>query len=68
MSKHHHLIRNGQVIGVLTDDDFRLAPEIDARDEQDLDNRAITVLCHALLEAKSITGEFVPAGIGLNRR
>jgi hypothetical protein len=68
VSKHHHLVRNGQVIAVLTDDDFRLTPELAAHDAEDLDRRAVTSLCHTLLEARSITGEFMPVGIGLNPR
>lgn len=64
---HHHLRRNGQLVAVLTDDDYRLTPEIAARSAEDRDSRALTELCHALLDMKAATGEFVPLGIGLRR-
>lgn len=64
---HHHLRRNGQLVAVLTDDDYRLTPELAARGEENRDSRALTELCHALLDMKAMTGEFVPVGIGLRR-
>jgi hypothetical protein len=65
---HHHLRRNGQLVAVLTNDDHRLTPELAARGEDDEDVRALSTLCLALLDMKSMTGEFVPSGIGMNRR
>ena len=64
---HHHLRRNGQLVAVLTDDEYRLTPELAARGSEDRDNRALNELCQALLDTKSMTGEFIPAGIGLKR-
>ena len=63
----HHLRRNGKLVAVMTDDAHRLTPELDAQPAEDLARREISALCEALLDAKAITGEFVPVGIGLRR-
>jgi hypothetical protein len=63
----HHLRRNGQLVAVLTDNEYRLAPGLDAHGSDDLDTRALNELCEALLNTKSITGQFIPAGIGFKR-
>jgi hypothetical protein len=63
----HHLRRNGQLVAVLTDNEYRLAPELSTRDSADRDARELNELCQALLNTKSITGEFIPAGIGFKR-